>query len=113
MPARARPPPTMAASEATSRIVLLAPAPSRPSTIPAEAMIPSLASTVCSRTRAGSARAHGGVTSPPGSAGQPPGRDGVDQLAVIALGLVGVGVRERAQGLVERPALADVGGDRD
>src|SRR6478609_1231875 len=109
MPASAIPPPTIAASEATSRIVLLAPAPSRPSTIPADAMIPSLTSTACSRTRAWSIRAHTAVTSPPGSAGQPPGRDGVDQVAVIALGLIGVGVRELGHGLVERPPLADVG----
>src|SRR3954466_6302665 len=113
MPARARPPPTIAASEATSRIVLLAPAPSRPSTIPAEAMIPSLASTTCSRTRGASIRAPPAVTSPPGGAGQQPGREGVDQLAVVALGLIGVGVRERTHGLVEGPAFADVGGDRD
>src|SRR3954452_13327957 len=113
MPARANPPPIIAASEATSRIVLVAPAPSRPSTIPAEAMIPSLASTTCSRTRAWSIRAHTAVTSPPGGAGQQPGREGVDQLAVVAPGLIGVGVRERAHGLVEGPAFADVGGDRD
>src|SRR4051794_31795790 len=113
MPPRAKPPPTIAASEATSRIALPAPAPSRPSTIPADAMIPSLQSTTCSRTRAGSNRAHTVVMSPPGHAGQQPGCDGVGQLAVIALGLIGVGVRERTHGLVERPALADVGGDRD
>src|SRR4051812_40963086 len=109
MPARASPPPTIAASEAMSRIVLLAPAPSRPSTIPADAMIPSLASTACSRTRAGSIRDNIAATSPPGGAGQLPGRDGGDQLAVITLGLIGV--RELGHGLVERPASTDVGGD--
>src|SRR3954469_12498609 len=98
MPPSASPPPTIAANEATCRTVLLAPAPSRPSTIPAEAMIPSLASTTCSRTRAWSIRAHTAVTSPPGGAGQQPGREGVDQLAVVDLGLIGVGVRERTHG---------------
>src|SRR3954453_1931147 len=101
MPARARPPPTMAASEATSRIVLVAAAPSRPSTIPAEAMIPSLASRTRWRTRAGSIRAHTPGTSPPGGARQEPGREGLDQLAVVAFGLIGVGVGEGTHGLVE------------
>src|SRR4051794_9620738 len=108
MPPSASPPPTIAANEATCRTALLAPAPSRPSTIPADAMTPSLMSTTCSRTRPTPR-----CRSPVAGTGQPPGREGIDQLTVITLGLVGVGVREGTHARVERPAPTEVRGDRD